>query len=363
MKRSSDVDAGRAAAPVVDSVRVRAGIGMVCRSMLHALVVLAAVFAVTAGVVTASSPATADATSITGSWAEDDRTVQVRVHSAAMGQDIMVKVLRPADRSVPRPTLYLLNGGGGGQDSATWQKNTDVLRFLADKEVNVVQPVGGRWSYYTDWRAPDPKLGVYKWKTFLTEELPPLIDAEFGTTGVNAIAGLSTSGTSVLQLPIAKPGLYQAVAAYSGCAQISDPIGREFVKLAVESWGGGDTDNMYGPPEDPMWAANDPYLHADQLRGIRLFLSTGTGVPGMYDTYNGAYAQPGQRGYLNQLVLGGVIEAAVNWCTHNMRDRLNALDIPATYDFQPTGTHSWGYWQEALKKSWPVLADGLGLPQ
>ncbi|MGK8486299.1 alpha/beta hydrolase [Nocardia asiatica] len=341
-----------------DAGSVRSGKETACRPWAHVLAVLAALIAVSA----APPSATADAPSITGSWAEDDRTVQLRVRSAAMGQDIMVKVLRPADRSVPRPTLYLLNGGGGGQDSATWQKNTDVLRFLAGKDVNVVQPVGGRWSYYTDWRAADPKLGVYKWKTFLTEELPPLIDAEFGTTGVNAIAGLSTSGTSVLQLPIAKPGLYQAVAAYSGCAQTSDPIGREFIKLAVESWGGGDTENMYGPPGDPMWAANDPYLHAEQLRGIRLFLSTGTGVPGMYDTYNGAYAQPGPRGFLNQLVLGGVIEAAVNWCTHNMRDRLNELGIPATYDFQPTGTHSWGYWQDALKTSWPVLAEGLGLP-
>ncbi len=362
MNRSSGVDARRMAAPSIDSSSLRARMKIARRCSGLVFGVLAVAFAVTSGLVAVSPPASADATSVTGSWAEDDRTVQLRVHSAAMGQDIMVKVLRPADRSVPRPTLYLLNGGGGGQDSATWQKNTDVLRFLADKDVNVVQPVGGRWSYYTDWRAPDPKLGVYKWKTFLTEELPPLIDAEFGTTGVNAIAGLSTSGTSVLQLPIAKPGLYQAVAAYSGCAQTSDPIGREFIELAVESWGGGDTENMYGPPDDPMWAANDPYLHADQLRGIRLFLSTGTGIPGMYDTYNGAYAQPGPRGYLNQLVLGGVIEAAVNWCTHNMRDRLNALGIPATYDFQPTGTHSWGYWQEALKNSWPVLAEGLGLP-
>ncbi|WP_245559929.1 alpha/beta hydrolase [Nocardia asiatica] len=358
MKRSSGLAMAGATASDGDAGSVRSGKEAARRPWAHVLAVLAALIAVSA----APPSASADAPSITGSWAEDDRTVQLRVRSAAMGQDIMVKVLRPADRSVPRPTLYLLNGGGGGQDSATWQKNTGVLRFLADKDVNVVQPVGGRWSYYTDWRAADPKLGVYKWKTFLTEELPPLIDAEFGTTGVNAIAGLSTSGTSVLQLPIAKPGLYQAVAAYSGCAQTSDPIGREFIKLAVESWGGGDTENMYGPPGDPMWAANDPYLHAEQLRGIRLFLSTGTGVPGMYDTYNGAYAQPGPRGFLNQLVLGGVIEAAVNWCTHNMRDRLNELGIPATYDFQPTGTHSWGYWQDALKTSWPVLAEGLGLP-
>ncbi|WP_234012259.1 alpha/beta hydrolase [Nocardia cyriacigeorgica] len=303
------------------------------------------------------------ASEITGSWEVDDRTVQVRVHSASMDTDIMVNVQRPADRSVPRPTLYLLNGGGGGQDSATWQKNTDVLRFLADKDVNVVQPVGGRWSYYTDWRARDPKLGVYKWKTFLTEELPPLIDAEFGTTGVNAIAGLSTSGTAVLQLPIAKPGLYRAVAAYSGCAQISDPIGQQFVKMAVESWGGGDTDNMYGPPGDPMWAANDPYVNAEGLRGLKLFISTGTGIPGMFDVYNGTHMQPGPRGFANQLVLGGLIEAAVNWCTHNLRDRLHQLGIPATFDFQPTGTHSWGYWQQAMKDSWPVLAEGLGLPR
>nr|WP_228803750.1 alpha/beta hydrolase family protein [Nocardia cyriacigeorgica] len=303
------------------------------------------------------------ASEITGSWEVDDRTVQVRVYSASMDTDIMVNVQRPADRSVPRPTLYLLNGGGGGQDSATWQKNTDVLRFLADKDVNVVQPVGGRWSYYTDWRARDPKLGVYKWKTFLTEELPPLIDAEFGTTGVNAIAGLSTSGTSVLQLPIAKPGLYRAVAAYSGCAQISDPIGQQFVKMAVESWGGGDTDNMYGPPGDPMWTANDPYVNAEGLRGLKLFISTGTGIPGMFDVYNGTHMQPGPRGFANQLVLGGLIEAAVNWCTHNLRDRLHQLGIPATFDFQPTGTHSWGYWQQAMKASWPVLADGLGLPR
>ena len=27
-----------------------------------------------------------------------------------------------------------------------------------------------------------------------------------------------------------------------------------------------------------------------------------------------------------------------------------------------TGTHSWGYWEDALLVSWPVLAHGLGLP-
>lgn len=152
------------------------------------------------------------------------------------------------------------------------------------------------------------------------------------------------------------------MAAYSGCAQISDPLGQQFVKLSVESWGGGNTVNMYGPPNDPMWAANDPYVHADGLRGLQLFISSGTGAPGAYDKYEGKYMQPGPRGFFNQLLIGGVIEAAVDHCTHNLQDRLAQLNIPATFDFEPDGTHSWGYWQDALKRSWPVLASGLGIP-
>jgi S-formylglutathione hydrolase FrmB len=292
----------------------------------------------------------------------DNRTIELRVYSAAMKQDIVVCVQRPYDASRPRPTLYLLNGAGGGQDTATWVRNTDALKFLADKNVNVVLPIGGAWSYYTDWRAVDPRLGVNKWKTFFTKELPPLINTAMGTNRVNAIAGVSTSGTSVLQLPEAAPGLYQAVGAYSGCAQISDPTGYRFVNLAVETWGGGDTMNMYGPENDPMWAANDPYLHADRLRGLALFISSGNGVPGPYDVLNGPHALPGSGGLANQIVLGGIIESAVNYCSHNLQAKLNALGIPATYDFTPYGTHSWGYWQDDLIRSWPVLAKGLGLP-
>ncbi|MFF2551211.1 alpha/beta hydrolase [Nocardia sp. NPDC058058] len=306
-----------------------------------------------------ANPNSDDGSSITGVTVTGDRTLRLQVFSAAMQKNVEVDVQRPADPSQPAPALYLLNGGGGGEDQLSWTQQTDALNFMADKQVNVILPVGGRFSYYTDWRAPDPVLGVNEWKTFFTAELPPLIDAGLGTTGANAIAGLSTSGTSVLQLAIAKPGLFRSVAAYSGCAQISDPIGHAFVNLSVDVWGGGDTFNMYGPQSDPMWAANDPYLHADALRGTNLFVSSGTGVPGQYD-FPGAPHSEGSMA--NQLILGGGIEAAVNWCTHNLADRLQQLSIPATFDFQPTGTHSWGYWQDALRNSWPVLAAGLGVP-
>lgn len=308
-----------------------------------------------------ADPTAPDGSRIVKAEYKDDRSLRLYVYSVAMDKDIVVDVQRPADASEPRPTLYLLNGAGGGEDSASWQAQTNTLEFLSDKNVNVIQPIGGSWSYYTDWIKDDPALGRNKWKTFFTEELPPLVDGALGTNGVNAIAGLSTSGTTVLALPIAKPGLYKAAAAYSGCAQTSDPVGSEFVKLTVNTWGGGNTDNMWGPEGSPEWVENDPYVNAEGLRGLGLYVSTGNGLPGRWDTLNGPHTLPGAYGLANQILVGGVIEAGTNYCTHNLKTRLDSLGIPATFNFRDSGTHSWGYWEDEFKASWPVLAGGLGI--
>ncbi|KZM69859.1 alpha/beta hydrolase [Nocardia terpenica] len=317
-----------------------------------------------------ASPVARDGSRIVELAVEDDHKLMLRVHSTAMDKTIALDVQRPADASVPRPTLYLLDGATGGQDDATWRSRApETVQFLSEKNTNVVTPIGGAASYYADWRSPDPALGVNKWKTFLAEELPPLIDAALGTSGRNAIAGISMSGTSVLQLAEAEPDLYRSVAAYSGCAQISDPLGYTAVN-SVLLWstgipgnGGASSANMYGPWGDPMWADNDPYLHADRLRGLDLFVSSGSGLPGRWDNLNSPYmSEPRLQNLFNESTIGGVIEAATDACSHNLQARLNALGIPAIYDFTATGTHSWGYWHDALLRSWPVLAKGLGLP-
>jgi diacylglycerol O-acyltransferase/trehalose O-mycolyltransferase len=284
------------------------------------------------------------------------------VHSTAMNRNIPVTILRPKDTSKPAPTLYLLNGAGGGEDAASWAIKTDYVDFFLDKHVNVVTPLAGKFSYYTDWKNVDKKLGNNKWTTFLTEELPPLVDGAFNGNGVNTVAGLSTSGTSVFNLAIAKPGLYRGIGAYSGCAETSQPLGQQYVQTTVNVWGGGNVENMWGPPNDPLWAANDPYLHADKLRGYAIYVSNGTGLPGPHDTLSDPLIQ-GQAGTLvNQMIVGGIIEAATNQCTHNLAGKLGQLGIPAQFNFRPTGTHSWGYWEDDLHTSWPMLAGAMGIP-
>ena len=286
---------------------------------------------------------------------QNDRRWDVFVYSPSMDEVVPLQVLRPADTSAPRSVLYLLNGAGAGVDGANWIKQTDIIDFFADKNVNVVIPVGGYAAYYTDWRSDDPVLGRNKWQTFLTEELPPVIDAVLGTNGVNAIGGLSMSASSVLDLAIQAPGLYRGVASISGCAMTSDPVGQQMVRLVVETRARGDADNMWGPPDDPEWVAHDAYVNAERLRGTVLYVSASSGIPGPYEM-PGVQRPPNSPPLLDQIVIGGSIEAAVNYCTRRFQERLVALGIPATFDFRPTGTHSWMYWQDALRGAWQTLS-------
>ncbi|MDL9938044.1 alpha/beta hydrolase family protein [Gordonia sp. ABSL1-1] len=283
----------------------------------------------------------------------------VIVYSAAMHKLIPVNVLRPKDAGKPAPTLYLLNGAGGGEDSATWAAKTSYVEFFKDKHVNVVTPIGGAFSYYTDWQRDDPVLGRNKWTTFLTKELPPLIDKEFETTKVNSIAGISMAGTSVLNLAIAAPKLYRSVAAYSGCARTSDPLGQAYIRMVVADRGQGNLNNMWGPPGARGWRDNDPYINAAKLRGTKVYMTSGTGLPGPYDRLDSPLVNGDLFTLGNQMILGGLIEAAVNQCTQQMSARLHQLRIPNKVLTRPNGTHSWAYWEHDLHATWPLLAADL----
>ncbi|CAM2979216.1 alpha/beta hydrolase [Skermania piniformis] len=277
---------------------------------------------------------------------------RVFVDSPSMGR-VELQVLSPAGRAGPRPTLYLLDGRSANAEGSYWTARADVVRFFADQDVNVVLPVGGPGSYYTDWQRPDPRLGVYRWETLLTEELPALIDAEFGGNGVAAVAGVSMGGQGALMLAARHPGRYVAAAGYSGCYRTGDDLGQAQARLVVGSVG-GDPNNMFGPPGDPDWAAHDVVAHAEGLRGTTIYLSAGSGLPGPHERLDNPELA-------TAVAFGGPIEAAVAACTRDLATRLAELDIPATVAFRPAGTHSWPYWSAELRASWPILAGALGI--
>ncbi|MFE9576680.1 alpha/beta hydrolase [Nocardia sp. NPDC006044] len=268
--------------------------------------------------------------------------VQLDVYSPAMDRVVTNRVIRAAGG--PAPTLYLLTGIGGGTDGISWWDDTDVREFFADKHVNVVMPVGGAYSLYTDWLADDPMVGRNRWLTYLTRELPGVLDARLGSTGRNAIAGVSMSAGSAVDLAIQAPDVYRAVAAYSGCPWTADALGVAMVSAQVVR-GGGNTANMWGAPGDAIWRAHDAFANAAALAGKTIYLSAATGTPGAID--EGGLAFP-------------PIEAIASACTAAFADRLDQLGLPAVHVNRPEGAHTWGQFETDLHDSWPLLAGALG---
>src|SRR5262249_14802174 len=120
------------------------------------------------------------------------------------------------------PTFYLLPGIDGGDNldpgqswapgTKSWFGMTDIQGFFADRNVNVVSPLGGQFSWFTNWVADASK----QYQTYMTQELPPLINKEYKTNGRNAVGGLSSTGGTAVDYAVQAPGLYRAVGSYSG---------------------------------------------------------------------------------------------------------------------------------------------------
>lgn len=279
-----------------------------------------------------------------------DRWLRVFVNSPAMNRVVQVQVLVPADRSRPRPTLYMLDGRGAPENSSSWTEHGRAREFFADKNLNVVLTTGGPANLYTDWQRRDPVLGTNKWETFLTRELPPLIDAHFEGNGRNGVQGVSMGAEAAMMLTFRTPGLYSVVAAHSGCYTLAG-AGQAQARGIVETYG-GNPDNMFGPPNDPDWLAHDVMSHAEALRGTRIYLSSGSGVPGEHDL-------PGKVELPDAITVGGPLEAGAFGCALALANRLTQLQIPATVNLRLTGTHSWPYWADELSRSWPTIAEAL----
>ena len=106
---------------------------------------------------------------------------------------------------------------------------TDIQGFFGNKNVNVVSPLGGQFSWYTNW----VNDGSKQYQTYMTQELPPLINKQYNANGRNAVGGLSSTGGTAVDYAIQAPGLYRAVGSYSGFLTPSDPQGAQQVSMTL----------------------------------------------------------------------------------------------------------------------------------
>jgi len=296
---------------------------------------------------------------------------ELKVHSPAMDRDIPVVTIRAKEDAANAPTIYLLNGADGGTGRANWLQQTSAIEFYGNEvgNVNVVIPMAGAFSYYTDWEQSHPTLDKdgknvgtrQMWETFLTKELPGAMEKNhFKTTSEKrAIIGMSMSASSVLVFGEQNPGFYDAIASYSGCPATTG-VAELGVDLVVER-GDATYEQMWGPRGGEVALRNDAQVNVAKLKDQpNIYVSAGTGLMGEHDVPSGDRLRGNPVGSITPATEGGVIEGATNVCTHTFKAAAEKAGVnQIEYNFRNTGTHQWGYWQDDMFGSWPTIARGL----
>lgn len=318
-------------------------------------------------------------------WDYRHKVRGIKATAPAMdNRDVPLAVITPDGTfDASRPTLYLLNGAGGAEQGMDWivstvakdldpktEKTQDLVHYYANRNVNVVIPQAGAFSYYTDWLTTPNNgylKGPQKWETFLTKELPGPLEDYINGNGKRGIAGMSMSATSSLVLAQHNPNFYDAIGSYSGCAATSTPLPNFYSQLTVNR-GGGSTEQMWGPMGGDYNRYNDGLINAtkNNMGNSKVYVSANSGLAGATDLGSSKIDALGSsqafKSSSTLVVEGGVIEAAMNACTHDLKAKMEREGVDAVFNLRNTGTHSWPGWLDDINSSWPTYARAFDLP-
>jgi diacylglycerol O-acyltransferase / trehalose O-mycolyltransferase len=324
------------------------------RALAPLLVVLLTVLAVAVGAfpaVAAGPRASAPAHQRDGAYvvAQEQigpHLVDLTIQSSALGRTAKVRLLTPNGWEQRRhgdrwPVFYLLHGCCDTYDS--WTRETDVEELRRLRNVLVVMPEAGPVGFYSNWWNHGVG-GPPAWETFHLRELRRLLERGYGAGHRRVIAGLSMGGFGALSYAARNPGMFRAVASYSGVVHPLYPGFPEGL-LGLLAAFGEDPLALWGDPvaQRRIWEAHDPYYLAKRLRHTPVFLSVGDGTAGPFDP-PGAFDE---------------IEAGLSLQNHALAARLEKVGVPLRTDFYGPGTHTWPYWERELHRSLPMLLDAL----
>lgn len=269
-----------------------------------------------------------------------DRRAEVwTVTSESMQRTVRVEVYR-APAGLDAPNVYFLDGVGSEVPSG-WSTGMGWGDpALRERAVNVIVPTGGPASMWSDWQTDDPVLGPNNWETFLTEELPPLLEAGLpGTAGPLAhngswgVMGVSMGASAALHLAN-RNEMFRGAAGISGAYSTTDELGYQYARLTVAARH-GDVANMWGPRGSRSWVEHDTVADPSGLEGKAVYLSAATGLVGS--------SELGRFGS-NELVLidGHVLEKGSYESTRALEAALASVPgVDLRMNYMPSGIHNW----------------------
>ena len=217
----------------------------------------------------------------------DARTLDLMVYSPALGGPAPVRLILPAtyttNPTATFPSLWLLHGGNDKGDYQSWSLYSTVPQDTVGLNAFVVMPSIGTNAFATNWWNYGLG-GNNQYDTFVSTELPQLLQRGYRANTKMAIGGVSSGGFSALSLAALHPGLYGAAASYSGLIDTSSPItaaeivAGQFLSFQIpySMWGSYLLTNS-------IWSSRNPAAQAAKLRTTSVFVSAGNGNLGPLD--------------------------------------------------------------------------------
>lgn len=289
----------------------------------------------------------------------DSRTLELGISSPALATVGYVRLLLPPgysqDATRSWPVLYLLSGCCDANDQQDWMGFTDVEKFTDGKQAIIVMPSDGKGGSYSNWYNYG-RGGAPRWADFHLKEMMPILEKAYHVSSTDRVAaGLSLGGFGAVLYAEQNPGMFKAVASYSGSM---DTQAQPMSVLETQMSSGLDPFALWGSPwlNANIWSAHNPIKLIGNLKGTgtKIFLSSGNGHLGPLD--------PPTDKWNWKLQLAEVSEANTLPQNQEFAAAAQADGLDITTDFYGAGTHSWAYWQQEFHRSWPMLASALGIP-
>ncbi|WP_241241594.1 alpha/beta hydrolase [Brevibacterium linens] len=247
------------------------------------------------------------------------------VYSPALGRTVGVRVLLPGIPAEVSPVIHLFHGGG--DDFRSWTDFGSAEELTLDSPYLVVMPDGGAGTY--------SRLAVgseiHDWPRFHTEEIPEFLDATYSvdfTPENQLLAGLSMGGYGAMKYAAWHPDRYGAAAAFSSPL---DPLSTVPAFDIIAMREGARSMTLFGDPvaDRSEWLANSPYALAENLTGMDLWFSAGSGS-------------------LDESKDRDLLESMISSQGERFSARLNSLGIRHSWFPRTSGLHNWTSWEREL---------------
>ncbi|MCD1287048.1 MULTISPECIES: alpha/beta hydrolase-fold protein [unclassified Brevibacterium] len=247
------------------------------------------------------------------------------IYSPALGRTVGVRVLLPGIPAEVSPVIHLYHGGG--DDFRSWTDFGAAEELTLNSPYLIVMPDGGAGIYSRLAVGSE----VHDWPRFHNVEIPDFLRKTYSVGFApesQLLAGLSMGGYGAMKYAAWHPDRYSGAAAFSSPL---DPLSAVPAFDIIAMREGAKSMTIFGDPTSDRseWIANSPYGLAENLRGLDLWFSAGSGS-------------------LEESKDRDLLESMINSQGERFSARLNALGIRHSWFPRTSGLHNWTSWEREL---------------